>query len=380
MVDPAPPVADRVPVERTAHGVTRVDDYAWLADRSDPKDPRVIAHLEAENAYADARLAPTRATRDAIVDEIASRIPAVVDSAPDRKGPWDYFTRTFADLPYAEYRRRPADATGDGDLLLDENALASGLAFFSIGALEVSPDHRLLAYSVDTDGSERYRLRIRDLERDVDLEDDIPGLYYGVAWSANSTWLFYTRPDESVRPFQVWRHRLGTAASADVLVHQEDDEHFFLGVHASRSGDHIVLPSGSRTTSDAHWVPAHEPEAAPRPVARRIPGVEFEVEHLRDPSGDRWVILTNLDAPGFRVMTAPIGASEPDDWTDLVPHRPGTRIAEVDVFARHIVCSERRDGLEEDVARAVVIVEPGLKFGQCHGRNVLRSGRPHGHE
>ena len=348
MARPQPPIAPRVPTVHSAHGVDRVDDYAWLADRTEPKDPRVVEYLEAENAYADAVLAPTLDTRAAIVAEIASRIPAVVDTAPDRKGPWDYFVRSFADRPYAEYRRRAAGAPleDDGELLLDENALAEGLEFLSLGALEVSPDHRLLAYAVDTNGSERYRLRIRDLTRGVDLDDEVPDLYYGVAWSADGTWLFYTRPDESVRPFQVWRHRIGSDAVHDVLVHQEDDDHFFLTVHATRSGDHIVLPSGSRTTSDAHWIPADDPEAAPRRIAARMPGVEYEVDHLRDPAGDRWVILTNLDAPGFRVVTAPVGDAEPDRWEPLVPHRPGTRIAEVDVLAGHVVCSERRDGLE----------------------------------
>ncbi|MFM7059738.1 MAG: S9 family peptidase [Actinomycetes bacterium] len=348
MSEESSPVAPRRPVVREAHGTTRTDDYAWLADRSEPKDPEVLAYLEAENRYADAMLEPTRATRDEIVREIAARILPVEDSAPDRKGPWDYFVRTFAQRPYAEYRRRPAGApaTEDGELLLDENALAEDLDFLSIGALEVSPDHRLLAYAIDTNGSERYRLRIRDLDTGADLDDDVPDLYYGVAWSADGTWLFYTRPDESVRPFQVWRHRVGTDASADVLVHQEDDEHFFLSVHATRSGDHIVLPSASRTTADAHWIPADRPEAAPRRIARRVHGVEYEVDHLRDPAGDRWVILTNHEAPGFRVVTAPVGDAEPEQWIPLVPHRPDTRIAEVDVLAGHVVCSERRDGLE----------------------------------
>lgn len=345
---PQPPVAPREPTEHTAHGTTRIDEYAWLADRAEDKDPRVIEYLEAENAYADAVLEPTRATCAAMVAEIAARIPAVVDTAPDRKGPWDYFMRSFADRPYAEYRRRPAGAPtdDDGELLLDENALAAGLEFFAIGTLEVSPDHRLLAYAVDTNGGERYRLRIRDLERGIDLDDDIPDLHYGVAWSADGSWLFYTRPDASVRPYQVWRHRIGTRPIDDVLVHQEDDDHFFLGVHSTRSGDHIILPSGSRTTSDAHWIPAHDPEAEPRRIAARVPGVEYEVDHIRDPAGDRWAMLTNLEAPGFRVVTAPIGDAEPAQWEPLVPHRPGTRIADIDVFAQHVVCSERRDGLE----------------------------------
>lgn len=345
MPDPRAPRAERRPHVHRAHGDARADDYAWLRNR---EDPEVIGYLEAENAYADLALAPTAPIRDAIVAEIAARVPQVVDGPPERKGPWEYFTRTFADRPYAEHRRRPVGAPADdeGTVILDEHELAEGHDFLAVGAFEVSPDHRLLAYAVDTTGGERYRLRIRDLERGVDLDDVVEDLYYGTAWSADAEWIFYTRPDHAVRPHEVWRHRIGTPASEDVLVHTEPDEHFFLSVHASRSGDVIILPSASRTTSDARWLPADAPTAEPRAVAPRVHGVEYEVDHLRDPHGDRWVILTNLAAPEFRVVTAPMHDSDPAAWVDLVPHRPGVRVAEVDVFAHHIVLTERNDGLE----------------------------------
>ena len=187
---------------------------------------------------------------------------------------------------------------------------------------------------------------IRDLDTGHDLDDVVDDLYYGTAWSADSRWIFYTRPDHAVRPHQVWRHRIGTPSAEDVLVHEEPDEHFFLSVYSSRTGDVILLPSASRTTSDVHWLPADDPGATPRAVAPRVHGVEYEVDHLRDPAGDRWVILTNLDAPEFRVATAPTSTTDPDSWVDLVPVRPDTRVSEIDVFARHVVLTERHDGLE----------------------------------
>ena len=352
------PIAAKRPITHRAHGAIRHDDYSWLQDRS---DPAVIDYLNAENEYAESILAPTLADRDTIYSEIESRILPVADSAAVRKGPWEYFERSFSDRPYVQHLRRAVgdrpvgDSTNSRDeLILDENILAIGHDFFEIGSYEISPDHRLLAYALDTNGGEVYELRIRDLHTSQDLDDEIPNLYYGVAWSRDSKWIFYTRPDEAVRPYQVWRHRIGSHSSDDLLVFEEPDESFFVGVYESRSGDYILIGTGSRNTSDVRFISSDTPEAEPLLVAERRHGIEYEVDHLRgaiddtsnELSLDRWAILTNDDALDFRVVTAPIGNSEPSSWSDLAPHRNGTRIAEMDVFSEYIVLSERRDGLE----------------------------------
>ena len=354
----AAPIAAKQPFKHVAHGTERSDDYRWLQDRN---DPAVIEYLLEENRYADALLAETIAERDAIFGEIESRVLPVADSAPVRKGPWEYFERSFSDQPYVKHLRRP---WGPGirsaveEVVLDENALAVGHDFFEVGSYEISPDHRLLAYALDTNGGEVYELRIRNLETSEDLADEIPNLYYGVAWSKDSRSIFYTRPDEAVRPYQVWRHQIGTPSTEDKLIFEEPDESFFVSVYESRSGDYILIGTGSRITSDVRYIPSDTPEAAPRLVAQRRHGIEYEVDHLRaansasvertdgEPANDQWAILTNDNALDFRVATAAIGDSEPERWRDLAPHRMGTRIAEMDVFEKHVVVSERRDGLE----------------------------------
>ena len=359
IADPiAAPVAAKLPFKHVAHGTERSDDYRWLQDRN---NPAVIEYLLEENRYADAILAETIAVRDAIYGEIESRVLAVADSAPVRKGPWEYFERSFSDQPYVKHLRRYWDAgvgAGAEEVVLDENALAVGHEFFEVGSYEISPDHRLLAYALDTNGGEVYELRIRDLETSEDLPDEIPNLYYGVAWSKDSRWIFYTRPDEAVRPYQVWRHEIGSSSSEDALVFEEPDESFFVSVYESRSGDYILIGTGSRITSDVRFIPSDVPTAEPRLVAQRRHGIEYEVDHLRaasstsvgdirgDSASDQWAILTNDNALDFRVATATIGDSEPETWRDLAPHRLGTRIAEIDVFAEHVVISERHDGLE----------------------------------
>ncbi|MBJ7382715.1 MAG: oligopeptidase B, partial [Acidimicrobiia bacterium] len=191
------PIAAKHSFKHVAHGTERSDDYRWLQDRN---DPAVIEYLLEENRYADAILAETIAVRDAIYGEIESRVLAVADSAPVRKGPWEYFERSFSDQPYVKHLRRSWDTgvgAGAEEVVLDENDLAVGHEFFEVGSYEISPDHRLLAYALDTNGGEVYELRIRDLETSEDLPDEIPNLYYGVAWSKDSRWIFYTRPDEA---------------------------------------------------------------------------------------------------------------------------------------------------------------------------------------
>ena len=240
----SPPSAKQVPFERTYHGDTVTDPYAWLADS---KDPEVLGYLEAENAYMSAQTAGLAGLRAEVFDEIKARTQETDLSVPVRKGDWWEYSRTVEGQQYAIFcRRRVLDGEvrpplpEDGkplegeEVLLDGNELAAGAGFFRLGALSVSPGESLLAYSTDFSGDERYTLRIKDLATGQTLPDEIPDTFYGCAWSLDASVLFYVTVDEAWRPYRVWRHLVGTPTSSDVIVYEESDERFWLSIGLSR--------------------------------------------------------------------------------------------------------------------------------------------------
>jgi oligopeptidase B len=346
---PAPPVAKRLPAERTHHGDTVVDEYAWLADKDHPD---TIGYLRAENEFTEAATAHLAPLREAVFGEIKRRTQETDLSVPIRQGGFWYYTRTVEGQQYGIYCRRavrdgeldPPD-TGNGapldgeQVLLDGNQLAEGQDFFSLGTFDVSPDGRWLAHSVDFTGDERFTLRIKDLATGELLADEIPDTFYGSAWSVDASTLFYLTVDEAWRPYRVWRHRVGDAG--DEIVYEETDERFWVGVELTRSQRFIQIDSHSSVTSEVRLVPADDPTAVPRVVAPRRQGVEYQVEH--DHTGDRLLILHNDGAEDFALAWTPV--AEPGQWRPLVPHEPGVRLAGVDAFAGQLVVSLRRDGL-----------------------------------
>jgi len=337
---PQPPVAKRVPHvwERPTGPVE--DPWAWLADRDDPD---TVAYLEAENVYADAWLEDHADLVDAIFDEIKARTQETDQSVPSRKGPWWYVSRTVEGLSYAIHCRGSSPETATEQVLLDENEQARDQSFFEVGAFDVSEGHRLLAWSADLNGHEVFTLRVRDLDAGVDLPDVIEGTYYGTAWSADGRHLFYTVPDHAMRPHQVWRHELGTSQTDDVLIHQEDDERFNVDLGLTRSGEWIVITDECTTSTDVLVLRADDALSAPRLVAPRQPDVEYRLDHW----GDRFVILTNLDAPDFKVVTAPCENPGVEQWSDLVAHEAGRRIAQVEPFVGHLVLHEWSQACEQ---------------------------------
>jgi len=349
--EPTPPIAARKPTVHTAHGDERVDDYHWLRDR---ENPEVRAYLEAENAYADAVMAPTRDLRDTVYSEIVGRVLETDSSAPVRHGPWRYYHRTVEGLQYRircrvrTRRQRPdpvpqlllgvPDCSGEEQVLLDENALAEGHAFFALEGFAVSPDHRLLAYAIDTDGDEVYTLRVRDLDRGADLGDEIPRMSGDVAWALDNRTLYYTTLDDAHRAYRCWRHRLGADPAGDKLVFEEPDERFWLAIWRTRSDDLLVLHLGSKVSSEVWTLPAGDPDADFTIVRPRRQGVEYSVEH----HGDRLLIVTNDGAPDFRLMEAPL--SDPSAWRELIGPRRDVKLDQVAAFADHLVFVERAGG------------------------------------
>jgi oligopeptidase B len=345
----APPAAKQVPAARTHHGDTVIDCYAWLADRNDPD---ALAYLKAENDYAEAAASGLRALRDQIFAEIKARTQESDLSVPVRKGGWWTYARTVEGQQYPVHCRRavrpgevlpPAAADGaplDGEeVLLDCNELAAGAGFFALGAYRPSPDWRLLGYSADFAGDERFTIRIKDLAAGEVLPDEIPGAYYGCAWSLDGSTLFYVTVDDAWRPYRVWRHKVGTPAAADVVVFEEPDERFHVRVGQTRSERYLVIRTASVLTSEVWLCEAAAPDGAFTVVAPRRHGVDYDVEH----AGDQLLILHNDGAENFEIAAAPV--TDPARWTPLVRHRPEVRLLSVDAFADHLVVHFRRDGL-----------------------------------
>ena len=353
-MSPTPPAAPRRPHPLTAHGDERVDDWYWL--RSDDRDdPEVLALLEAENAHVAAALAHTDRLQADLFAEMKARIKETDLSVPYRKGERWFYSRTEEGQQYPFLCRTAQDPGTDlvagqpvpgEEVLLDLNALAGDRDYFALGAYDLAPAQDLLLYSTDHDGSERYTMRVRDLRTGADLDDVIPDTTYGTAWAGDAT-CFYVRPDEMERPFQVWRHEVGTAPTEDVLVYQEDDERFFVSVGLSLTEAWIHINSGSKVTTEELLIPAADPTRAPLVVQPREQDVEYDVTHAPTPTdGDRFVILTNADgAVNFALVVARLDALGREHWTELVPHRPDVKLEGVSAFEHHLVRYERREGV-----------------------------------
>jgi oligopeptidase B len=340
-----PPAAPRRPVAVTLHGDTRLDEYAWLRDRD---DPAVVRHLEAENAHAEAAMAHTAALQRALYDEFVGRLQETDATVPYRDGAYLYYTRTRAGLDYPIHCRRGHAPGAPEEVLLDVNELSLGHGHFRLTDHEVSPDGRHLAYAIDTTGYEVATVFIRDLAAGR-IVGQIPGAWpFGLAWASDGRTLYYVRTDATKRPDRVLRHALGTDSAGDAEIFRERDERFTVGVARSRSGGVIFITAESVTTSEAWFLDAADPSAAPRVIAPRRGGVRYSADHHPDPvsAGGTFYIVTDAGGcPNFTLVAAPAGASGPEHWIEIIAHSDDVYLAGVHAFANHLVLSERCGGL-----------------------------------
>jgi len=331
-----PPVAPTRPHFVTLHGDTRVDAYFWLREK---EEPEVTAYLEAENAYAEEHMAPTVELQKTLYDEILGRIQETDQSAPYRKGAFEYYHRTEEGKQYRSYCRREPGKASSEQVLLDMNALAEGRPFLGLGVYEVSPDGRYLAFSLDETGFRDYTLQIKDLQSGELLSERMEKVK-SAAWASDSQTLFYTVDDDSKRPHQLLRHRLGATAE-DAIIYQEDDERFRVAVWRSRSGEYVFRGAFSHTTSEIGFLPASEPVGTWRLVAERKQDHEYDVAHR----GGEFLIRTNDGGRNFRIVRAPIDDPGPSSWQELVAHRDAVMLESLDVFEDFYVLLERETGL-----------------------------------
>lgn len=335
---PSPPVASCKPHVQTVHGIARTDDYHWLRERDNPE---VLAHLQAENEYTEAVLWHTKDLQEQLYLEMKGRIKETDLTVPTKNGEYYYYTRTFEGKQYpVHYRTKGID--GPEELLLDSNRLAEGHEYFRLGNFVVSPDHKLLAYSTDTNGSETYTTFVKELSAGRLLPDTIPNTYYGLVWANDNQHLFYTVLNDAKRPFQAYRHALGTDSKQDVLVHHETDDRFNVRLSKTRSKRFILLDVDSQITSEVRFLDADTPASEFRLLQPRRQGMEYTVEH----HGNDFYIVTNDNALNFKLMKAPVADPRQENWTEVIGHRPDVKLDGVDAFAGHLAIYERHAGLK----------------------------------
>jgi len=337
---PTPPIAAQRPHEIERHGRTFVDEYHWMRNRA---DPAVINYLRAENEYALAAMAPTQPLRDTLYEEMAKRLSVVDRSVPERDGDYLYYTRSEPGKQYPYRCRKRAGPDAAEEIILDENELSEGHDFFQIGDFEVSPDQRLAAYSVDTDGSERYSVFVVDLTTGQLLEDRIRDTYYALEWGNDSRTLFYSTLDPTLRPYRLHRHRLGEDQTADELLYQELDGAFYLDFHKTRSRRYLILHLESTIASEQHLLDADDPAGQLRLIEPRRAGTVYWAGHWQD----RLYIRTNDGGDDFHLVEAPLSDPSRSSWKEAIAPVAGVVLEDFQLFAEHLVAVERRDGIRE---------------------------------
>jgi oligopeptidase B len=362
---PRPPVAKRVPTQRTHHGDTFVDQYEWLRDK---ESEEVVTHLKAENAYQEALTAHQEPLREAIFQEIKGRTKETDLSVPNRKDGWWYFSRSVEGKEYGIQCRVRAQNTGNPvadwtppaveagveipgeEVLLDGNVEAEGKPFFSVGGTAVTIDGNLYAYAVDNAGDERFTLRIKDLRTGELLPDVIENVFYGVSFSPDGTRIFYTVVDDSWRPYQVKSHVLGTPVTDDEVIYQEDDAAMWLGFELSSDRRHLVLGIGCSEYSETRLLRFDDPDAGLSTVISRNERVLYEAEPFQLDGQERLLITHNRNAVNSMVSLAdPAEFSKPlaeQHWTTVVEHSDDVRVNGAGVTATHLVVSIRKDTIE----------------------------------
>ena len=347
---PTPPKADKRPVTMSNHGIERTDDYAWLrADNWQEvmRDPSVLAddiraYLEAENDYTEAYFDDTTALQETLFEEMKARIKEDDSSVPAKDGDYAYSMRYVTGGQQPHFLRTDLDGSNE-QVLLDGDALAEGKAYFRLGGLGHSDDHKLGIWSFDDKGSEYFTLRVRNLATGKDLVDEITETTGGGVWDNASKSFFYVKQDENHRPSKVFRHVIGDAPENDQLIYEEEDPGFFVGVGKTSANRFITIDCHDHQTAEVYLIDANNPESAPRLVAKREIEIEYSVDDLDD---TRLIISTNADdAADMKLVTAPVTDPARSNWEDYVAYEPGRLIKSMGTYKNHLVWLEVRDAL-----------------------------------
>jgi len=335
---PMVPDAEQIPYEMTAHGDTRVDPYYWMRDR---ESPEVISYLEAENTHAAYYFDQLADVKDALFEELVSHLSESRDSVPYVRNAYTYSIRFADGADYAVISRQSVAEGSEDETLIDQPALADGHDYFVLNDWDVSANNQVLAYSIDTNGRELYDITMTDLTTGEMIDEVIADTDGTVIWSADGSALYYLRnEDETLRPYQLWRHIVGTPQSDDQMLYQEDDTEYLLFAGRTKSDRFLTLTSWLRTSTEVRLVDLSDAAAAPVLFEARRDPHQYYVDHV----GETFFIHSDENAMNFQVFTAPDEGGHPGEWSLLVPHRDDTLVQGVEIFDNHLVLEERSGG------------------------------------
>ncbi|MBS7334375.1 MAG: S9 family peptidase [Weeksellaceae bacterium] len=333
------PVAKKIEKKLEKHGDIRIDNYYWLNER---ENPEVIQYLEEENKYTEAILKPTEELQAKLFEEMKSRIKEDDSSVPYKINGYWYLTEYQKGKEYPIHKRRKESLENEDEILFDVNPMAEGHAYYKLGGLSVSPNNEMCTFGVDNVSRRIYTIQIKDLTTGEILADKIENTTGGSVWAADNKTLFYTRKDETLRAYQIWKHKLGTTQEEDVLVFEETDDTFSVYIYKSKSRDYIIIGSSSTVSDEYRFIPANEPDAEFKIFQERERDLEYSIEHF----GNEFYIQTNKDdAFNFKLMKTPVDQTGQKNWVEVIPHREETFIEGFEIFKNYLVIEERTNGL-----------------------------------
>lgn len=357
------PIAEIKPKQRVLHGDTVIDNYYWMIDyfKKGPDSTKTIDYLNAENDYLDKMMSGTKTLQANLFKELKGRIKEKDESVPVFKNGYFYYSRTEEGKQYSKFCRKKETLDAKEEILLDIDELAKGLPYYSATGYSVSPDNKLLAYGVDKVSRRQYTILIKNLETGELLKDSIPNTEGDAVWAADNKTLFYTSKNaKTLLSEKIKKHKLGTAATKDIVVYQEKDKSNYIGVGKSKSGKYIFIYSSATLSAEERLIPADQPDAEFKVFQPRIKDVLYNVTAL----ADKFLIVTNWNAKNFRLMECPLDKTEKENWKEVIPHRKDILLEDVEGFKDFIVISERKNGLAQLRIRKLNGAEHYIDFGE----------------
>ena len=333
------PIAKKIEEKLEKHGDIRIDNYYWLNDR---ENPEVIEYLNQENEYTKTVLQPTEEFQAKLFEEMKSRIKEDDSSVPYKMNGYWYLTEFQKGKEYPIHKRRKDSLENPDEILFDVNPMAEGHAYYKLGGLSISPNNEMCTFGVDNVSRRIYTIQVKDLRTGEILPDKIENTTGGSVWAADNKTLFYTRKDEALRAYQIWKHKLGTSSEKDTLVFEETDDTFSVYVYKSKSRDYIIIGTSSTVSDEYRYINANQPDSKFKIFQERERDLEYSIEHF----GNEFYIQTNKDdAFNFKLMKTPIDKTEQENWIEVIPHREETFIEGFEIFKNYLVIEERTNGL-----------------------------------